>query len=389
MDQTYTFIDTATALDELCQQLAGSEWIALDTEFLRDDTYYPILCLIQIANTERIACIDPLALKSLDPLMDLLYDTRIRKVLHAAHQDMEIFFHMRDALPTPLFDTQLAASVLGHGEQISYAALVEIILGNKLDKSQTRTNWKQRPLSAAQLRYAADDVRFLREIYPRIQDQLSALHRAEWLDEEFEALSSADTFRITPENTWRKVKGIQKLNRAQLAVLQHLSAWREHEAMARNLPRKWVVPDHIMTDIAQQKPASLEALEKIRGINTQLITKHGRQILHAITTALELTQEQWPQTIKYNKTLPELESILDLMLAVVRHIATQNNISPTLIASRKTLEQFATGDNDTALSRGWRKKIAGAALEVLLNGNSSISINDGKFRLENRQHKSD
>jgi ribonuclease D len=213
------YVASRSDLDDLCEQLAGSPWLAVDTEFHREKTYYPELCLVQVANDDIIACVDPLAVDDLSPLMDLFYSPNTTLVFHAARQDLELFFLLRNALPPNIFDTQLAATVLGYGDQIGYGNLVKQCLNVDLDKAHARTDWRQRPLSPAQIEYAADDVRYLRELYHQLHDKLITTKRLAWLDDDFATLSSVNTYQEDPNSSWLRIKGAGKLKGQQLAVL--------------------------------------------------------------------------------------------------------------------------------------------------------------------------
>jgi ribonuclease D len=227
------YIDTSAALTVVCAQLRGNPWLILDTEFLREKTYYPKLCLLQVATPDLIACIDPLALEDLTPLLDVIYDEGIMKVLHAARQDMEIFFHLRNALPAPVFDTQIAALLLGYPDQIGYGNLVKETLGIELDKLHSRTDWSRRPLSDEQIRYAAEDVFYLAQVYRHLVEKLTGLGRLDWLSEDFARLTQVELYSNDPEQAWLKVRGSNRLRGPSLAVLQALAQWRETVARDR------------------------------------------------------------------------------------------------------------------------------------------------------------
>src|SRR3569833_1048425 len=274
-DQTALYIDDTRALAALCTRLRGTEWIALDTEFVREKTLYPILCLIQIASADTLACIDPLALPDLDPLLDVLNDPAITKVMHAARQDMEIFNHLRGELPRPVFDTQLAAPLLGLQEQIGYAALVDNILNVKLDKAHIRADWSQRPLSPAQLEYAADDVRYLAVLYPRLRDTLAAKARLQWLAGDFAELSNPRLYACPPADAWLRIKGTPRLRTRQLAVAQALAAWREETAQRQNRPRSWILRDENLLDLARLQPLGIGELAQVRGLHEQAVARRG------------------------------------------------------------------------------------------------------------------
>ncbi len=232
------YVDSPAGLDALCKQLQDSEWLALDTEFIREKTYYPRLCLFQVSNGDVAACVDPLRLDDLQPLLDVLYDGRILKILHAARQDLEIFLHDYQRLPMPIFDTQPAAALLGYGDQIGYANLVKLMLDVDLPKDQSRTDWMQRPLDPQQQRYALDDVIYLGRLYLHMRANLFDRERLQWLAADFAPLADPETYYPDPMLMWRRIKGRQPLRGRQLAVLQQLAAWREREARRRDLPRK-------------------------------------------------------------------------------------------------------------------------------------------------------
>ena len=235
------YIDSHAALEALCTRLSGTEWLALDTEFIRERTYYPRLCLLQVSNGDVAACIDPLAIDDLGPLLDILFDSRTLKILHAARQDLEIFLHDYQRLPMPVFDTQPAAALLGHGDQIGYANLVKQLLQVDLPKDQSCTDWSQRPLDEQQRRYALDDVIYLGQLYLHLRGNLFDRERLQWLAADFAPLADPATYYPDPNDMWQRTKGRQQLRGRQLAVLQRRAAWRETEARARDLPRMWVL----------------------------------------------------------------------------------------------------------------------------------------------------
>ena len=240
---TILYIDTADALDSFCGMLRAADWIVLDTEFLREKTYYPKLCLLQVATPDSVACIDPLALDELTPLLEILFDEGITKVMHSGRQDMEIFYHLAGKLPSPVFDTQIAALMLGYPEQVGYASLVKGELGIELDKLHTRADWTQRPLSDDQIQYAADDVIYLVEIYQRLSEKLATLGRRDWLLEDFQRLTDADLYDNPPADAWQKVKGGNRLRGDSLSIMQALAGWREQVAQQKNRPKGWILRD--------------------------------------------------------------------------------------------------------------------------------------------------
>ena len=236
---SYSYIETPADLSALCEQLKRSDWLTLDTEFIREETYYPQLCLIQVATDDVVACIDPLAIDDLSPLMEVFYDPAITKVLHSARQDLEIFQNLRGRPPENIFDTQIAATLLGQGDQIGYGNLAKAMLGVELDKAHSRTDWAKRPLSPEQLDYAADDVRYLRDIYKQQIQQLQEMGRLQWLDEDFAQLSNPALYEPPIADAWKRLKGLNRLKGVQLAIVRELAQWREELAKERNLPRRW------------------------------------------------------------------------------------------------------------------------------------------------------
>ncbi|MDQ5909777.1 MAG: Ribonuclease [Pseudomonadota bacterium] len=282
------------ALIEFCAGLRDASWLALDTEFFREQTYYPQLCLIQVASTEQIACIDPLALPSLEPLLDVLYDATVTKVLHAAYQDLEIFYYLRGAVPTPIFDTQLAAAALGYGDQIGYANLAQQMLNVELAKTHTRVNWRQRPLAPEWLAYAADDVRYLRDIYRRQQALLAEQGEPETLAEAFAALTDPARYQPQPQEAWRRIHDHRRLRGVQRAVLRALAAWREEQAIRNDRPRRWILHDGPLLDLARRMPDDLEGLTQIHGLPPGTLRRHGSALLECIAAVRAEPPEQWP-----------------------------------------------------------------------------------------------
>ncbi len=375
MDHLY--IDTPEALAELCSELRREEWLALDTEFLREQSYRPRLCLIQVANSHVIACVDPLAL-DIEPLLDVLYEPGITKVLHAAGQDLEIFTTLCGTPPAPIFDTQIAATVLGQGEQVGYGALVQTVLGLQLEKTQARTDWCRRPLNEEQLNYAADDVRHLREVFHAQRRQLQELGRDEWLTEDFAELSNPARYTVEPEKAWRKVKGASRLKPAQLAVLQQLAAWREQRAVQLDKPRRWILKDDPLLDLARQQPKTQDKMSHIRGLDAGLLKRSGNELLDLIEKAQATPREAWPSLPKGPRLSPAQEPLVDLGMALLRERCREQNISPGAVGSRKEIEALLHGeDSELPLLHGWRRAVAGETLQRLFAGELSLSVAEG------------
>lgn len=375
------FVDTPQALAEVCAALQGSAWITLDTEFIRERTYYPQLCLIQVANESVIACIDPLALPDLAPLEALLADPQVLKVLHAASQDLEIFYHRMGRVPAPVFDTQVAASVLGLGEQVGYGRLVQELLGVELDKSHARTDWSRRPLEPEQLRYAADDVRYLLALYPRMRTELEARQRTEWMLDDLAALTDPARYAPAPEEAWRRIRGMQTLSPQQLAALKLLAAWRERRAERADKPRKWILQDEVLLEIARRGPRDEQSLAKLRGLEEGALRRLGEEILELLEQARRLPESQWPQLPPRRELAAEQDALVDALMALLRAAAQENQISPAAVATRKDLERLVCGEEDLDLLKGWRGRLAGKRLAAFLRGESEMIVRDGRLQV--------
>lgn len=382
MTDTALYIDTPAGLESLCAQLRRHLWFTLDTEFLREKTYRPRLCLLQVANPEVVACIDPLALPTLEPLLELLFDPAITKVLHAAHQDLEIFFEMRGAVPAPIFDTQIAATLLGQGEQVGYGALVKEVLGVELEKGHARADWCLRPLDAAQLAYAADDVRYLRDVYQSQLAQLRQLNREGWLATDFAEMTDTARYSNPPQLAWQRLKGTNRLRGEQLAVLQQLAAWREEQAQRSDRPRRWILKDEILLDLARHMPQESGAMQRIRGLEEGTVARHGKALLQAITEGRAMPKAQWPE-VKQGDRLPvEQEALVDVMMALLRERCREQAISPSAVAGRRELEKLIMGERDLPLLHGWRAVIAGNSLLALLQGELSLAVSNGRLTVQ-------
>ena len=376
------FVDQPADLMQLCQDLSESEFFTVDTEFVREQTYYPQLALIQVANEHLIACIDPLALDDLSPIKTLFNNPAVTKVFHAADQDLEIFYLLFGALPAPLFDTQVAATILGQGEQVGYANLVKEILNVDLDKSHSRTDWLQRPLDPKQIQYAEDDVRYLTQIYPIQQATLAQQGRTDWLKDDFASMTDPTRYQINPQDSWCRVKGNNRLKGVQLAVLQKLCVWREQLAMKKNKPRRWIIADHILLDIARLRPKDVKALEKIRAIPTNLVQRHGETLLQCIQEALALPKEQWPKLVRPKRLTSTQDALVDALSALVKLNADQFKISPTTLSNRKELERLVLGERKLDILRGWRLHHGGETLLAFLEGQYSLRVNKDGLLLE-------
>jgi ribonuclease D len=375
-------ITSTTELNALCEELASAKVLAVDTEFVRDKTYFPKLCLVQVAANNIVACIDPLSVKDLSPLNNLLLDSGITKVFHAARQDMEILYYTFDSLPRPVFDTQIAATLLGLGEQIGYANLISHFLKKNLPKGHARADWEQRPLTAEQLEYAANDVRYLIQAYPLMVDKLSANGRLDWLTDDFTELSDEALYRPAQEELWQRISGLQKLRGVQLAVLQQLAAWREQTAMRLDKPRKWILPDDMLITIAMQMPSQTTQLHRIRGLNSKIIERNGNEIIKVIEAARSLPESQWPKAKTRRKLSKQQEALMDSLMSIVKLQAAQHEISTGAITSKSELEKLVNGDHDIMLLHGWRVDVAGQQVLDFLDGKTRLQYKNNRLELE-------
>ena len=372
------YVETQEELSNLCARIELSGVIAIDTEFLREKTYYAQLCLIQIATDDVLACVDPLNVPNLDPFLDLLYQPNRVKVLHSARQDLEIFFDLKGDLPKPIFDTQVGATLLGYGDQLGYANLVKAMMSKSLDKEHSRTDWSKRPLDEAQIHYALNDVRYLIPIYREQLKRLTEKGREQWLQPDFENLTDKSLYAPDPEHLWKRVKGTRILKRGQLAVLQQLTIWREQQARESNRPRKWVLPDDVLVDIARRCPSSIEALEKIRGWSNY-IKKSSNEILALVKKAIALPESQWPITERPTHLTVEQDALVDLLMSVVRIRALENDVTPAVLITRKEIESLVLGERNLAVFTGWRQELIGKELLACINGKKLITIKQHKI----------
>ena len=377
----FTFIDTDSQLVAFCNQAASARILAVDTEFMRERTYYPRLCLLQVATPEHIACIDPLALGSLDPLWKLFENDECVKILHAARQDIEVIYQASGSILAPVFDTQVAAALCGFGDQIGYANLVEEILGIQLDKSMTRTDWSKRPLPQDALEYAADDVRHLFEAHTHLVQRLEDHGRLEWLEPEMLSLLDKRQYEADSSQAWRRVKGVQRLKPRQVARLQKLAEWREEEAMRADRPRQWIIKDEAMVFMSQRPPRTREDIAAVRGVEE----KTARKFADAILESLQAGENSEPPADlpgRKEKLDPGQEAQLDLLMAALRKLAADAQLAPASIASRKDLEKLVRGDMDAPVLKGWRRAAAGDRLLDVLAGRTSLRAAGDELNFE-------
>lgn len=379
--KTIEYINKPEQLDDLCHRIENATWIAVDTEFLREKTYYPKFCLLQLATPEWVACVDPIALPNLEKLFKAIYNPNVTKVFHSCRQDLEIFYQLTGKLPSPIFDTQIAAPLLGFTENTGYGMLVSTFLNINLNKAHTRADWSSRPLSADEIQYAADDVIYLCEIYQKMVAQLTELGRLDWLVDDFSALENLAQYEVTPENAWLRVKGKSKLTGKQLSIIQVISEWRERTAQKENRPKNWLVRDDLLFDFAKIQPETIEALSKIRGITDRVLNYYGKELCALIKAAKNSPPIPMPEYTKsvFNKD-PKQEAIIDILFALVRIRAEENLLNPTILATRDDLESLLNGNHEHCLLlKGWRFSMVGNELQQLLLGEIQLTIKDGNL----------
>ncbi|MDD4915086.1 MAG: ribonuclease D [Methylococcales bacterium] len=371
---TIQYINSPEQLPALCQQISEQPWIALDTEFLREKTYYPKFCLLQIATPEWVACVDPLAISDLTSLFEAIYNPAIVKVLHACRQDLEIFYQITGKIPSPVFDTQIAAPLLGFQENPGYAMLVSSFLNINLNKAHTRTDWSERPLSEDQIQYAADDVIYLCKIYRLMCAQLEKLGRLDWLNSDFELLYDPELYQLSPENAWLKIRGKNKLTGKQLSIMQALTEWRERTAQQENKPRSWLLQDELLLELAKLQPVTLAELARIRNINERTVNRYGKVLCELVESSRQRPPKPLNEKDRPAKKTQQHEAVLDVLSSVVRIRAEENSLNPIILATRKDLEALLFGEEDSLLLQGWRYKMAGQELQGLLQGEYTLTI---------------
>ena len=366
------YIANQENLAAFAERAMHSSVLAIDTEFLREKTYYAKLCLIQLATDDETAIVDPFAVDDLKVLAPVLRNENVMKLFHAGNQDLEILLREVGVLPHPLFDTQVAAALLGHTQQIGYAALVHAECGVTLKKIDSFTDWSRRPLSDSQLEYAADDVVYLPRMYERMRAQLVELGRLSWLDRDFEDLADPARYAANERERYKRLKRVSQLSRRQLSAAREVAAWRELEAQRRDVPRKC-------------EPRSIDDLFMVRGLSDRLSTKDARTVVSLIASALDASPDTWPEPDRCGKNEPNVDAELDLMCALVRLRAKQNGVAFPTLASHDDLARVARGYREGVdLLRGWRRALVGEELLELLEGRLALSIDGSELRVEHR-----
>ncbi len=373
-------ITTTSALTETCSKLAERDFVAVDTEFMREQTFWPDLCLIQLAGPDEEAIVDPMAPGiDLKPFYDLMADTRVVKVFHAARQDVEIVFCEAGLIPTPIFDTQIAAMVCGFGESVSYVNLVKKITGRDLDKSSRFTDWSRRPLTEKQLVYALGDVTHLRDIYIALKTELENTGRASWLDEEMADLTAPSTYESHPENAWQRLK-MRVKNRKALAVLIELAAWRERLAQAQDVPRGRILRDEALYDIANQQPTSADKLSELRTLSDGFArSQRARDIIDAVARGLARDPKTVPPLPHSQPMSAEATATIELLKVLLKAAAARHRVAPRLIANSDDLERIASeAEPDVSAMKGWRRQLFGEDALKLKRGELALTLSKGE-----------
>jgi ribonuclease D len=374
-----SLITTSRELAEVCRRIAQHPFVTVDTEFLRETTFWPKLCVVQIASPEEAVAVDALA-EGLDlaPFFDLMADPKLVKVFHAARQDIEIIWNLARLVPAPLFDTQVAAMVCGFGEQISYGELAQAITKVALDKSSRFTDWSRRPLSEAQAEYAIADVTYLRDIYRHLRDKLQESGRLSWLDDEMVLLTSSATYEQHPENAWERFRNRVRKPR-DLAVLIELAAWREAEAQSRDIPRGRVLKDDTIMEIALAAPRSAEELGNLRAFPRGMErSRAGIEILAAVHRGLVRDQKSLPKLVRERRSGGGGATV-ELLKVLLRQVGEAHGVAPKMIATVEDLEAIAANDHaDVAALSGWRREIFGEKAVELKHGRLALTVENGK-----------
>jgi ribonuclease D len=376
-------IATTDALDALCQRMRGETFVTVDTEFMRERTYWPELCLVQLAGEHEVAVIDAEA-DGLDmtSLGVLFADEAVTKVFHAARQDIEIFVLRYGDVPRPMFDTQVAAMVAGFGDQVGYDALVANLTGGTIDKAHRFSDWSVRPLSEAQINYAAADVTYLREVYLRLNRRLEQDNRLGWVAEEMAILNNPATYRTDPETAWERLRP-RSTNRRFLHVLKEVAAWREKEAQRVNIPRQRLIKDEALLEIAATAPANTDALARVRGVTRGFAEgRSGTALLDVLAAARRVPDAELPVVPQHRDTARPSAALVSLLKVLLAAKSEQHHVAPRLVASSDDIDRLALEDNpDVAALHGWRREVFGTDALLLKQGRIALSVDGRRVKL--------
>ena len=381
-------ITSTDTLSETCKHFSGHDYVTVDTEFMRERTFYPKLCLIQMACEDDEVIVDPLADElDLTPFFDLMADTSVVKVFHSARQDIEIMHYMGDVIPKPLFDTQVAAMVCGFGDSVGYESLVRKLVGARIDKTSRFTDWAQRPLSDRQLTYAMSDVTHLRKAYTKLKTQLDNTGRESWLAEEMAVLESPQTYQSEPENAWKRLK-FRARRKKNLAAFMAAAAWREREAQARDVPRNRILKDEALSEIATQLPKESSDFRRMRAVPRGFgESQNGASLLKAVKQALAGPMDHVPEIVDEPiNAVAKPTAIIEILKVALKIASERHHVAQKLIASVADLEQMALDDNaDVRALRGWRRDLFGDMALELKHGRMCVAIENGDAVIVPRQ----
>lgn len=373
------YIASQADLEAFLERASKHDVLAIDTEFLREKTYYPKLCLLQMGTAEETAIIDPFGIDDLTVIRPILENEKIVKLLHAGYQDIEIMLYDIGCVPHPLFDTQVAAALLGQTQQIGYGALVHSMCGVKLKKADSFTDWSARPLSDSQLKYAADDVIYLPKLYDIMTEKLKSKGRLSWLDDEFREMEKPESYLVDERERFRRLKHVGQLTRRQMAAAREMAAWREIEARKRNIPRRWVLTDEQIVESCRREPKKIDDLFMVRGIRERLTTRDARELISLVRAALDSAPDTWPEVQNNNRSEQNVDIQVEMLMSIVRMRAKENDIAIPTLASTADVTAIARGHRKNIdLLKGWRREIVGNDLVDFMEERTILCIQDGK-----------
>ncbi len=376
------YINSQEELDNFINKCSNATFLTIDTEFLREKTYYPKLCLIQIATEDQEVIIDPLANLDIKALTPLFTDPKITKVFHAGDQDRAILYNALGAIVRPIFDTQRAVMLLGLPQQLSLSGIVKHFCGVNLKKGESFSDWSQRPLTEKQLIYAMDDVHYLPQIYSRIMDELSNAGRLSWLKEDLRDMEENESYTLDVYDTWKRLKGANGLRGKQLAVVRQVCAWRELTAQKLDIPRKWILSDEFLSEISKKMPGSVSELYEIRGVKERVNTRLAQEIVAAIDRGKKTPESEWPQRDQQVTNTTGISSIIDMLSALLHHRSQELQVASMFLTNHDELVRLAAGQRSgLGILKGWRRELLGEELLMLLEGKVTLSVEGRELKV--------
>lgn len=377
------YIDNQEGLAALAKEAMTSRYVAIDTEFLREKTYYPNLCLVQLCTEGGTYVVDPFAVDDLGVLAPVFENEAAVKLFHAGTQDIEILYREVGAMPRPIFDVQVVAALLGQSYQAGLASLLSSFLGVNIKKSDSFTDWTRRPLAASQLSYAAEDVIYLPRLYEVMTSRLEELGRLHWLDDEFADMTNPENYEVDPYARYRRLKRGNQLSRKQMAAAREVAAWREVQAQRRDIPRKWVLSDEQVVEACKREATSIDELFMVRGVKQGMSTRDAREVAQLMKKAFASDESTWPKPDAPSQCEPNVDFPLDLMQALMRARSKETGIAMQTFGSHGDMALLARGHvEESALMKGWRRKIIGNDLVRLLEGRIRLGLNENELVVE-------